>query len=96
VGREVGRPINLLEALTELAFAYVGAEPAFAAQLLAAADAAYAEREIVRPAPEGIRVEQCWTTLSSNLDRATLARSKTAGSRLGLDQAIKQVLATRA
>jgi predicted ATPase/DNA-binding SARP family transcriptional activator len=94
VGREVGRPINLVEALTELAFAYVGSEPAYAAQLLASADAAYAARGIVRPEPEEVRTQDCWDTLGEILDPATLARAKTAGARVDLDQAIEQVLSS--
>lgn len=93
MGREVGRPINLVEALTELGFAYVDSDPAYAAQLLASADAAYDARGIVRPAPEQVRAQRCWATLDGILDPAALARAKAAGARVDLDQAIEQVLA---
>jgi hypothetical protein len=93
MGREVGRPINLVEALTELAFAYVDSEPAYAAQLLASADAAYEARGIVRPAPEQVRAERCWEQLGGILDAAALARANAAGARVDLDEAIEQVLA---
>ena len=92
MGREVARPINLIEALTELAFAYVESDPAYAAQLLASADAAYEARAIVRPAPEQLRAQGYWEKLAATLDTAALARAKTAGARVDLDQAIEQVL----
>jgi hypothetical protein len=95
MGREVGRPINLVEALTELAFAYVGSEPSYAAELLASADAAYESRGIVRPTPEEKRARSCWETLAGVLDPAALARAKAAGARVDLDQAIEQVLTSR-
>jgi hypothetical protein len=96
IGREVARPINLVEALSELAYAYAGSEPAYAAQLLASADAEYEARRIVRPAPEQRRAEECWTTLTAALDAVALARAKATGARLELDQAIEQALAARA
>jgi hypothetical protein len=96
MGREVGRPINLVEALTELAFAYVDSDSAYAAQLLASADAAYEARRIVRPAPEQVRAERCWETLERTLEPSTLARAKAAGARVDLDEAIEQVLARSA
>jgi predicted ATPase/DNA-binding SARP family transcriptional activator len=92
-GRELGRPINLLEALTELAFAHLDAHPARAAKLLAAADAAYQARGIVRPEREEERVRSCWAALAARLDAATLARARTAGAHVGLEQAIDDVLA---
>ena len=94
IGRDVARPINLVEALTELAYAYAESEPAYAARLLASADAAYEARGIVRPGPEELRAQSCWAALTASLDSATLARAKAAGARLELDQAIEQVLAT--
>jgi predicted ATPase/DNA-binding SARP family transcriptional activator len=96
MGREVGRPINLVEAMTELAFAYVDSDPAYAVQLLASADAAYEARGIVRPAPEQVRAERCWQTLGGILEPAALARAKTAGARVDLDEAIEQLLARSA
>jgi predicted ATPase len=93
IGRDVARPINLVEALTELAFAHAASEPAYAAQLLASADAVYEARGIVRPGPEELRAQRCWATLGATLDAATLERAKAAGARLELDQAIEQVLA---
>src|SRR5262249_31113355 len=93
IGRDVARPINLVEALTELAFAHEASEPAYAAQLLASADAAYEARGIVRPGPEELRAQGCWATLTDSLDAASLERAKAAGGRLDLDQAIEQVLA---
>jgi hypothetical protein len=93
MGREVGRPINLVEALTGLAFAYADSDPAYAARLLASADAAYEARGIVRPAPEQVRAGRCWEMLGGNLDPAGLARAKAAGARVDLDQVIEQVLA---
>jgi tetratricopeptide (TPR) repeat protein len=96
VGREVGRPINLVEALTELALAHVEREPARAAQLLAAADAAYESRGIVRPPFEEARVRSQWDVLAEKLEAVALARARAAGARLDLDAAIDDALATPA
>jgi predicted ATPase/DNA-binding SARP family transcriptional activator len=93
IGRDVARPINLVEALTELALAYAGSDPAYAARLLASADAAYEARGIVRPGPEELRAQSCWAALTASLDAATLERAKASGAHLELDQAIEQVLA---
>jgi len=91
-GREVGRPINLVEALTELAFAYVESDPRRAARLLASANAAYETRAIVRPPREEERAKACRATLAARLDPAELARAEAAGSRVGLERAIEEVL----
>jgi hypothetical protein len=92
-GREVGRPIHLLEALTELALALVGTEPVAAARLLGAADAGYAEREIVRPAIEIERYDAVRSALSASLGEAQFAEALTAGTRLTLDEAVEEALA---
>jgi len=91
-GREVGRPIHLLEALTELALAVSETAPATAARLLGAADAGYAERNIVRPEAEAERFDVLRARLVALLGRDRFDSAVAEGARLTLEEAVDEAL----
>jgi predicted ATPase/DNA-binding SARP family transcriptional activator len=91
LGRESGRPIHLLEGLSELALALVEREPARAARLLAAADAAYADRGVVRPPTEEERAAAARRRLAEMLGE-DYERERADGATLTLDLAIGEAL----
>jgi predicted ATPase/DNA-binding SARP family transcriptional activator len=93
-GRESGRPIHLLEGLSELALALVEREPARAARLLAAADAAYESRGVVRPPTEESRAAKGRKRLAALLGEG-YDRECADGATLPLDRAIDEALGVR-
>ena len=94
-GQREGRPIHLLEALTELAVARAESEPAEAVRLFGAADAAYAARGVVRPAAEAERFDVVRARLARELGAEAYVRASTRGASLPLDEVIAEVLASR-
>jgi hypothetical protein len=92
-GRDAGRPIHLLEALTELSLALADTDSLRATRLLGAADAGYAERGIVRPEAEATRFEAVRAKLAASLGEKRFADALAAGGRLTLDEAIDEASA---
>jgi tetratricopeptide (TPR) repeat protein len=92
LGRDSGRPIYLLEALTEYAIALEDAETERATHLVAAADAGYSERGIVRPPVEEQRVETLRAYLRNKLGDDRYERSYAYGSSISLAAAIDDAL----
>jgi hypothetical protein len=92
-GREVGRPIHLLEALTELALALADSDPLAASCFLGAADSGYAQRDIVRPEAETARFDVLRTELAAALGERQFAEALADGGRLTLDEVVEKALA---
>src|SRR5439155_717787 len=74
---------------TELALALADSDPAQAAQLLAAADAEYAARGIVRPPAEAARFAALRDRLAAGVDAGGHARALAAGAALSLSEAVR-------
>ena len=92
-GRELGRPIHLLEALTELALALADSDPRAASCFLGAADAGYAQRDIVRPEAETARFDVLRRELAAALGEQQFAEALADGGRLTLDEVVEKALA---
>ena len=92
-GRELGRPIHLLEALTELALALADSDPRAASCFLGAADAGYAQRDIVRPEAETARFDVLRRELAAALGERQFAEALADGGRLTLDEVVEKALA---